>query len=154
MEIVVNEWLLEYMKPKAKQKEREAVNTFFEKIDKGQIKIVVRRPSAFLNKCHKYRKIFHGDPYSRTALKRFIATVLKDTTKCRFVDDNELSPLSSDCKKILTQGNLNSDAYLFEAANTTKQKVIITTDAKLAKAFSKSQSFQVTLLSNINELCK
>ncbi len=152
MEVVVNEWLLEYMRPDSNESERKMAIRFLEGIEEGELTIVVRRPSAFTEKCFRYRKKFAWDSYSGSVLKRFIAEVLQNSAKCRFVNDEDVIPLDEACREILSQGNLGSDAYLFEAANTTKRKEIITTDVKLAKAFTQNRSFKVTLLSNFNEL--
>ena len=152
MEVVVNEWLLEYMRPESNKPDREKVIKLLEKIETGELTIVVRSPSAFTKKCHRYRKDFARYAYSSLVLKRFIAEVLQNSARCRFVNDKDVIPLDEASQKILSQGNLGSDTYLFEAANTTKRKEIITTDVKLVEAFAKNHSFKVTLLPDFNQL--
>ncbi len=152
MELVINEWLLEYMRPDAKKANKEIALKILEEIDKGKIKIAVRTPSPFTAKCLKYRKAFQQDFFSGQILKVFVAEVLQNMDKCRLVNDDDFEPLPEDCTRILSRGNLSSDTYLFEAANTTAQKIILTTDRKLAKAFEKNPTFRVTLLSDFNDL--
>ena len=153
MELVVNEWLPEYFKPDAKREEKDQLQQFLQTFIQSDDCIVVRRKSPFLDKIHRFSKDYQR--YEEIKFIRiFIRLVLDNSKKCRYVDDTDVLPLSDTVTTRLhefinddTKTNYSSDEYLFEAANTTENKMIITTDAKLQKQMQ-GLGFEVCLLAD------
>ena len=80
-------------------------------------------------------------------LKLFFTAVFINPERCRWVSDPPI--LSLETEEILKRPtdlpltNIESDRYLFEAAQTTEEKIIVTTDVKLMKHFEGNGLFQL-----------
>ncbi len=147
MDFVVNEWLPEYLRPTASAENREKAVIFLKAfIMKPKDRIVVREPSEFLRKIHRFRKEFDYDNESRVLYKNFIKAILENSEKCLQIPDNDLLPFSFDLREKLSKGNFSSDTYLFEAALHSDSKTIVTTDERLQKHLANTAGFQVVLL--------
>ncbi|MFN0215270.1 MAG: hypothetical protein ACKVT2_13525 [Saprospiraceae bacterium] len=147
MDFVVNEWLPEYLRPTASAEKREKALTFLKAfIMKPGDRIVVREPSEFLRKIHRFRKEFDYDNESRKLYKNFIKAILENSEKCLQIPNSETLPLSSELQERLSKGNFYSDRYLFEAAQHSDSKNIVTTDVRLQQHLSDTADFQVILL--------
>ena len=130
MEIVVNEWLPEWLAPTGTDIQHRNALIFLEKFCSKDDIIVVKYDSAFTDKLLKYPKFFSGYPEHARKLSFVISQILYNSNKCRLLYENELLPLPMDVLNLLT-GQANSDTYLFEAAFTSTDKIIITTDDRL-----------------------
>ncbi|MCB0518392.1 MAG: hypothetical protein H6577_02640 [Lewinellaceae bacterium] len=149
MELVVNEWLPDYLRPDATDEAKGQVEQFLNSFMKRPDILYVKDPSPFLDKVYKYQKAFDYDIKSREAIKMFIKLVLRNNPdKCIMVNVDEVKPLPDNTLEKLNEAgtNYNSDTYLFEAANNTADKIIITTDTKLQKQMADDEHFQVVLL--------
>lgn len=144
MEIIVNEWLPEYFKRSASRDEKEQLVSILNfLISKPDIRIVVKRPSPFLEKIYAYSKSLQGFTAEYQELKKFIQIILRDSNKCRFVTDNETNLNEEFVEFIHANGNYSSDLYLFEAGSTTELKIIITTDQKLIDYINNRENFNL-----------
>lgn len=131
MEIVVNEWLLEWLRPDhADAEQRKFAQQFLVRLLKSERVLVVRNPSAFYRKAHRYPKEFSGYP-TEVQFYRHLINLIQDSDRCRIVDDEDALPLPESTLKKLAVGNFGSDRYLFEAAHTTAPRIIVTSDEKL-----------------------
>jgi len=154
MEFVVNEWLPEYLIPTATDEEMEKVNRFLQAfLNRGDM-LVVRNPSAFLGKVHRFRKKYDYDNEAREKLKYLIAQILENADICKLVDEEEIELPEPTNTLLLEEGtNYNSDRYLFEAATAieAEDKIIVTTDVKLKEQMEDDPNFKVILLDDFLE---
>ena len=146
MELVVNEWLPEALKPEGLDKEisQEDALEFLKKfIDKGD-KIVVKSESTFEKKAHFYKKIYAYDKASLELLKALLR-LIQDEKYCRIIEESEINTLPKRITEKLNLPNTNyhSDTYLFESASTTKEKIIVTSDRKLIQLFQEEEEYRV-----------
>lgn len=147
MDFVVNEWLPEYLRPTAKPDEREKAILFLKAfITRPEDRIVVREPSEFLRKIHRFRKEFDYDNQSRALYKNLIKAILENSEKCVQIPNDNLLPLPDELNEKLSVGNFSSDAYLFEAALYCESKIIVTTDERLQIQFANTPSTKIVLL--------
>ena len=148
MELVVNSWLPERMRPNATEEELESVKQFLAAFLQNDDKMFVRRPGQFLDKIYACSKTYDYDELARERFKFFIVKVINNSEKCVFVDDENLQELPASTSEMLNAENTNfyKDIFLFEAANATTDKTIITTDIKLQKQMADDEHFQVVLL--------
>ena len=149
MEFVVNEWLMEYLRPDATIAEKALVERFLKRfMQKPEDKIFVREPSAFLNKALGYPKIYQNNTEIVLFYRRFIKEILLNQNKCYRVIENIALPVNVLEKLNQPNTNFNSDTYLFEAASLTKDKIIVTTDERLATQMQDIANFKVVLLAD------
>lgn len=131
MNLVINEWFPVYLRPTAEENELELLFDFLSKIQNESSVLYVRRPSPFLNKIYQLSKQYNSDPIGRRKINHVIKLILRDSKRCKFIDDDEVTLNQTVRDKLNSDGNYISDEYLFEAASCTEEKIIITTDQKL-----------------------
>jgi hypothetical protein len=148
MDLVINEWFAEYCRVEETNEHKQQLKNFLEKFHNTKYVLYVRRPSDFLGKIHRYAKQYqsHRDTYSISIITYFIKTILLDSKRCVFVDEECI--LEEIVLEKLNEGNYSSDTYLFEAASKTKDKLIITTDDKLCRQMHGIADYQVINLSD------
>lgn len=146
MEFVVNEWLPEYFRPGAKIEEKQKLEKFLNIFLFRNDKIYVRRPSPFLEKLYKDAKTFQNDQKVVDNIRFFIKTILLDSDKCIFVEDDDFTLNESTKNRLLEGGNTVSDTYLFEAASNSPLKMVVTTDTKLRDLLINDIFYKVILL--------
>ncbi len=152
MEFVVNEWLMEYMRPNANEEHRQLAERFLERFTKRtHDKIFIREPSPFLDKALRYPKNFRN--YEIVAVyQNFIKFILLNPQKCKRIDiETIVLPLEVVEKLNEPTTNYISDTYLFEAATCTRDKIIVTTDEKLVIQMQDLEEFKVILLTDFLE---
>ena len=150
MEFVVNEWLPEYFKPDASLAEKQLLKKFLYRfLERGTDRIFVKRGSEFERKIYRYAKDYQRDLKTVSPIRSFIGVFIEDINRRERVDDVPIS-LHEEVSKKLNQPNTNyiSDTYLFEAATFTKDKIIVTTDEKLAHQMQDIEEFKVILLTD------
>lgn len=152
MEIVINEWLLERLRPDFAEhnisaEQHKATRTFLAHLlQNNAITIVVRRPSEFWRKAQNYPKAFSGYP-EEARFYKLLLNLLNNSDRCRLIDDEDVIALPETTERCLAQGNYVSDRYLFEAAMTTAEKRILTSDEKLI-AIMRGEVFTLELPEN------
>lgn len=151
MEFVVNEWLPEYFKPDQPIENKKQLEYFLNTFINRNDKIIVRRPSKFLDKIHTFKKNYQHNTKTYNQLGKFIKLILQDSERCTIVDDGEFLLSEGIKSRLVTGGNTISDLYLFEAASTTKNKLIITTDKKLHDLMNGEDKYNVELLDTFLE---
>jgi len=139
MDFVINEWFLDWYRPDATAAEQKSVRVFFHHFLLSDHKIVVLQNSPFLQKLHRYRSTFDYDIPCRLALKNFFSTVLQNPEKCVVLQVATALPSVLESK--LLTGNYASDQYLFQAAQATDDKIIVTTDRKLVEHIGPNEGF-------------
>ncbi len=94
-----------------------------------------------MQKLHTYRKVFDYYNPARLSLKTFFNSILNNSDKCRIVENAQ--PLAEELEHKLSQGNFSSDRYLFESAQETERKIIVTTDEKLIAHIGQTDNFRL-----------
>ncbi|MFZ4635122.1 MAG: hypothetical protein ACOYNO_13030 [Saprospiraceae bacterium] len=139
MDFVINEWFLDWHRPDALAVEKKEVYVFFQRFLRSNHKIVVLQNSPFLQKLHRYRSTFDYDIPCRLALKNFFSAVLQNPEKCVVLQGATALPSVLESK--LLTGNYASDQYLFQAAQATDDKIIVTTDRRLVEHIGPNEGF-------------
>lgn len=142
MEIVVNEWLPEYLCPDADANDTELVDKFVKAwLDKCD-RVVIRRNSPFASKFYTYMYQSGGYPTYR---KRFevLFHLFFDSERTVIVDECDIKELPQGLTKIVS----DDDKYLVELWHSVPGSVIVTTDAKLRnKLIEHDSSARIYLL--------
>lgn len=144
MKIVINEWLPEYFRPNESIENRDKAIRFLEKLIDHQDNFVVKKGSPFEKKINKYSKECSYDLTARQLYKGLIKLMMNPTFST-IVRAEEIAELPARIlnKLNLPNTNYSSDTYLFEAASTTEEKIIITTDIKLVTLFQDEKEYNV-----------
>jgi hypothetical protein len=136
MEIVVNEWLLDYLRPDAEPDQIELsikfVNAWVEKSDR----VIIRKTSPFTRKLYNYMDQCRG---YQICLGRFRAlnNLFRDSDKTRMLDDCDISEIPEN----LAAKTPTDDRYLVELWYSVPGSVIVTTDSKLRNKLIEYDSF-------------
>lgn len=141
MEIVVNEWLLEYSLTSSQKEEKELVTKFVTFWLEKCHKILVRRPSPFFNKFYRYFKANENDQDCRKRFKTLNA-LFYNMDKTTIVDDLDVQLLPKEIEQVVPR----DDKYLLELAYSSIDKIIITTDIKLKEKLKDIESLKIFLL--------
>jgi len=142
MEIVVNEWLLDYLRPDADLNETESADKFVKAWLEKSDKVVIRRNSPFASKFYKYMYQSGGYPGCR---KRFevLFHLFLDFDRTTIVDECGIKELPQDLTRIVP----DDDKYLVELWHSVPGSVIVTTDAPLRnKLIEHDSSARIYLL--------
>lgn len=142
MEIVVNEWLPEYLRPDANANETELVDKFVKAwLDKCD-RVVIRRNSPFTSKFYTY--MYQSGRYL-ACRKRFevLFHLFFDSERTAIVDECNIKELPQDIAKIVP----DDDKYLVELWHSVPGSVIVTTDTPLRnKLIEHDSSARIYLL--------
>ena len=141
MEIIVNEWLLEYLRPNTSREKRNYALRFIKAWENKIIKVVIRRPSPFLQKLQRYWQKSNEDESSYYNYKR-ISRQLYDSDKTVIVDDNDIKNLPAK----LEDKTPSDDKYLIELAYTEPSRLIVTTDSPLKQKLHGEAEIKICLL--------
>jgi hypothetical protein len=143
MEIVVNEWLLDYMRPDSKDSDKiktfkKFVNAWVKKCDK----IVIRRKSPFTSKFYRHMKQFGWNPDFKECSKRLLDLLFYNSDKTIIVEEADIKKLP---KEIEEKTPLD-DKYLIELAYSSRDKIIVTTDQRLKEKLHDDVDLKIYLL--------
>jgi len=137
LELVLNEWFVEYMVPGSGNN-----RLIWEVLDlveaRGDI-LVVRRQSPFIRKFYRYSK--EHERLSPALFKRF-HLFLRDSKKVRIVEEQEICELPPLLAEVIPE----DDLYIAQLAATTPDKTIVTTDTTLRDRLEGKEGFRVYLL--------
>ncbi|MBI1806290.1 MAG: hypothetical protein HYR76_04470 [Ignavibacteria bacterium] len=133
MDIVVDEWLLEYMIPGSKH--FSISNKFLDELEKRADRIVIRIPSPFAQKLYRFAK------YHEKRLTRFFK-IMFDENKVYRVTDEEIGGLPEH----LVASVPSDDVYLVELLYHLNEKIFVTTDTTLKEILSKQEDVKAFLL--------
>ena len=144
MEFVVNEWLLDYLTPKASQSESASVRTFLFKFYQKQDILFVKYNSPFTQKAYGYPKLYSGYQESEM-MSFFLDKILLNSQKCRLLYDDEITGLPNPLNDLLIPP-YDSDTYLFEASLNSTNKIVVTTDQRLIQQTKNNGQIKVVHL--------
>ncbi|MCC6410632.1 MAG: hypothetical protein IT270_03170 [Saprospiraceae bacterium] len=148
MDLVFNEWFLEWHRPDASMEEKQKVRCLTDWLLKNEHRLVVLKKSPFINKLNDFRRIYSSG-FTGIALKTFYTSIVLNSDNCLLIEEPPALP--TETTNLLSVGNYKSDTYLFESAYVSADKIIVTTDEKLRKQFENQQLFQ---LWSVDELMK
>lgn len=142
MEIVVNEWLLDYLLPDAAEEERNLARRFMIAWPKKNDKVVIRRQSPFTRKLYRYlkateTKIDFNRPFLR--LHKFL---FRDSDKTILVEESEITKLPNELEATTPP----DDKYLIELAYSKPDRIILTSDTKLKEQLKDEIHLKIYLL--------
>jgi len=143
MEIVVNEWLLDYLRPDASKEEKHSaikfINAWVERCDK----VVIRRPGPFVSKFYQFMGQFGWDSDSRNHFRKLFNLLFVNADKTIILDDCDVEELPEG----LIEKIPPDDKYLVELCYSRQNSVIVTTDAPLRnKLIEHDSSAKIYLL--------
>lgn len=141
MEIIVNEWLLEYLRPDAQESKRTAAIQFLDAFDKKYDKIVIKRKSRFLEKFYDYSKWSEQFVYSKPLFSR-LHLLFRNADKTIIAYDNELQVLPDD----IEAETPTKDKYLIELWYSKQERIVLTTDARLKEKLKDIPNLKICLL--------
>lgn len=142
MEIVVNEWLLEYLRPDAQISDKTAAIQFLNAFLKKQDKMVIKRKSPFANKLCDYLHRFGWDDCSRKRFSDLYNLVFLDSDKTIIADESDLRDLPKD----IVAKTPADDIYLVELWYSNQERVVLTTDTKLKEKLKDVIGLKICLL--------
>lgn len=149
MEFVINEWFLDWHRSGATPEEQVRAFRFLDWLLQSQNRIVILRTSNFIRKLHQLRRDGSVSPLCQLKLKVFFGQILENPERCRII---EVPPaLSPEIEALLERPveapfhNKESDRYLFQTAQATNEKIIVTTDRKLIEHMGNTDNFHVIL---------
>jgi predicted nucleic acid-binding protein len=139
VEIVVDEWLLEYLRPDAEGADRLLALTFVNAWKRRCDRLLLPRPSPFLTKFYRYMKTFGRDLDFEKRFSKLNHLLLRNARKTRILDRGEVPPLPKEVADMIDP----DDWYLIEAARCSEEKVLVTTDGPLREQLSRLTGFVV-----------
>jgi len=145
MEIVVDEWLLDYLHPDSERSKRNLalkfVNAWVEKCDK----VVIKRPSQFVKKFYTYMKQFEKDLDFKKRFKKMNELLFHNSDKTIIKDDYDIESLPERIEqKVPIDGRY--DRCLVELAYSSADRTIITTDERLKEKLKDESDLRIYLL--------
>ena len=142
MEIVVNEWLLNYLCPNAKECDTNLAFQFIKAWMKGCDKVVIRRQSYFTKKLYRFMK--ESESHSDFIKKRFVRLFkfLLDSDRTIVADECDIDNLPQE----LEAKTPPKDKYLVELAYSKSGRIIVTTDTKLKDKLQDEVDLKIYLL--------
>jgi predicted nucleic acid-binding protein len=142
MEIVVNEWLLDYMCPDSEDSDKiktfKFVNAWVKKCDK----VVIRRTSPFTSKFYRHMKKFGWNTDFKKHFSRLNHLLFYNSDKTIIVEEADIKKLP---KEIEEKTPLD-DKYLIELAYSSRDKIIVTTDQRLKEKLHDDVDLKIYLL--------
>lgn len=156
MEIVVNEWLLDYMcsdtEPNKKSLAIQFLNTVVKKCDKI---VIVRtmetnkgiEQTPFVSKFYSYMKKYNWDVNFKKNFKKLNLLLFHNSDKTKIFDYNDIKKLS---KKIEEKTPID-DKYLIELVYSTNDKIFVTTDKLLKEKLKDEVDIKIYLLDEFLE---
>ena len=148
MEIVVNEWLLEYLRPDAEKYKMNLAINFVNAWVKKCDKVVIKRPSPFLDKFHRYMKEFGRNAEFKKRFSKLNKLLFLDSDKTIIADAGDIKKLPSEVEAKTPP----EDKYLIELAYSGSDRIIVTTDRRLKDKLCDEPDMTIYLLEEFLQL--
>lgn len=136
MELVFDEWFVEYMVPGSGHEAE--VWRLLDALERRCDTLCVRRESPFIRKFYRYNKLHQHR--ARPLFRRF--ALLMYNPKIRIVEEGEIQ----DVAPAIAQDVSVDDRYLVELAAVTRDRIIVTTDVALSECLHERGGFAAILL--------
>jgi hypothetical protein len=143
MEIVVNEWLLEYLRPDADvEKTKLAIRFIGDWVDRCD-RVLIRKSSPFVSKFYKYMGQSGGESACRERFSKLFSLLFLDSERTGVFDDCDIQDLPQDLVGVIP----SDDRYLIELWHSAPGSVIVTKDTRLKDSLQRhSPSAKIYLL--------
>lgn len=142
MEIVVNEWLLDYIRPSSDLEKISMVTRFVNGVVKKCDKIVIGRPSPFVSKFYCYMKKFGGNIDFKKRSTKLHRLLFRNPDKTIIVDEADKKELPEEIKKKTPY----DDQYLIRLAYSCEGRIVLTTDGRLKEKLKDETELKIYLL--------
>jgi hypothetical protein len=142
MNLVVNEWLLEYFVPGTPRSHQNELLEFFDCIQKCRHKIVVGRETPFAQKFYKFMKQYGHDSAFKHNYAMLNGILFRDTERTILVERNNTTPVPDEHMISVH----SDDRYLLELVNSVPESMIISTDGRLIEALSQHPEYPIVHL--------
>lgn len=142
MEIVVNEWLLDYLRPDAKGCDMDLAIKFVNAWVKKSDKVVIKKPSPFVSKFYHYMKQFGWNQQFKERFSKLHKLLFLDSEKTIIAEDSDIEYLPEEVKSKTPP----DDEYLIELAYSKQDRIIVTTDARLQDRLKGEAGLKIHLL--------
>jgi len=136
MEIVVNEWLLEYLRSDARQEDKALASEFVNDWLNARHKVVIKRNSPFTSKFYRYMGQSTRSIACRKRFSSLFQILFVDSDRTRILDDCDITSLPPD----LVDKVPSDDLYLIELWHSVPGSVVVTTDEKLRQKLREHDS--------------
>lgn len=136
---VVDEWLVHDLLGENGEAAREQTFGFLQRLVAICDRIVVARPSPWVEKA--YRLMKESNPPTREMSRFLRLTVLQDSRKCRYIDLEGESSLPADLAAQVPR----EDLYLVKTYRLADATAIITSDMRLRDALARFPAILVRL---------
>lgn len=147
MEIVVNEWLLDYMRPNTDSKKTSEANQFINAVVNKCYKIVIGKSTPFVSKFYKYMNSFKWDTNCRKRFIKLFHLLFVNSDKTIIVDSANIKKLP----KEIEEKTPKKDIYLIELAYCFKNRIVVTTDQPLKNKLLDESNLNIYLLDEFLE---
>jgi hypothetical protein len=142
MEIIVNEWLLDYLHPDAQESNKTAAMRFVNALVKKCDKMVIRGNSPFVSKFYSFMGRFGWDASFKERFSKLYRLLFRNSDKTIIVDDADMEALPSSISAIIPP----DDVYLIELWYSAQGRIVLTTDTKLKEKLKNVPNLKICLL--------
>ena len=142
MEIVADEWLLEYMCPGIALDKISMAKRFINAVVKKCDKIVIGRATPFVSKFYHFMKRFGWDIDFKKRYSKLNHLFFHNSNKTIIVDKADINKLPKEIEKKTPP----DDKYLIELAYSSEDRIILTTDGRLKEKFRDEVDLKIYLL--------
>lgn len=147
MNIVVNEWLLEYFVPGTSREVWERVLSFFDNVQRLDRKMVIGWETPFTRKFYRFMKEHGHNRTFKENYTRLNDLLFKNSERTILVGSGEMNSVTEE----EMEGVHVDDRYLLELVRTVPNSVIVSTDERLIKALEGKKDFPILHLKDYLE---
>ncbi len=149
MNLVVNEWLLEYSIPSATKANKELVLAFLNHIKYKNEKMVVGRETPFTQKYYRFMKTYGYDLAFKRSFQTLLRLLFQDADTTILVERSDTKSVTD----LEMDGVHADDRYLLELVRTVDDSIIISTDQRLIDRLMSRPGFPIIHLANYLSSC-
>jgi hypothetical protein len=144
--IVINEWIIHELAGENGINAQSESASFLQSLHASSETIVVLRGSPWMTKAFNLMKA--NSPAVRILSQFLNLAILKNASKCRFIEQSEIQPLPNDLAAEVPA----DDIYLFQTAIAGNAEVIVTSDLRLIDQVKCAANLAIRLESRTNYL--
>lgn len=139
MNLVVNEWLLEFFLPGTLPENYEELFRFFDSVQECKRKIIIGRETQFTIKFYRFMKLYGNNLSFKQNYVKLHRLLFIDTTRTIIVERHEIKNIPD--KDM--EGVHSDDRYLLELAASVPNSIIISTDNRLIDALARMPQYPI-----------
>jgi predicted nucleic acid-binding protein len=142
MEIVVNEWLLDYMCPSTQLQKISMAIKFINGLVKKCDKMVIGRATPFASKFYCYMKRFGWDIDFKKRYAKLNYLLFRNSDKTIIIEKDNVNKLPKEIEEKIPV----DDKYLIELVYSSRDRIILTTDGRLKEKLKDEVDLKICLL--------